>query len=350
MIVIAAAILASACQGEVAQETGVDPQSLYVGRQLDTAALLNTIALGSCNQQDEPQDMWPVIGGHDPDLWIWLGDNIYGDTEDMDVLARKYKKQKFGADYAAFRENTQVIGIWDDHDYGLNDGDKRYAKKAESEELLLNFLDVPQDAAVRGRPGAYQSYTFGPKDKQVKILLLDARYFRDTLSKSKEENRRYLPNKTGDILGEAQWQWLERQLTDSPAQVHLIGSGVQILPQDHGYEKWANFPKSRQRLFDLLQRSQPANPVLLSGDRHIAELSRIELDSLPQPIYELTASGMTHSWETVGEEPNRHRVGELVPKKNFGLIRIDWSGDQPDLRVEVRGVEENALLLEKALE
>ena len=311
---------------------------------LDTNRLLQTIALGSCNRQTEPQTIWDTILTHNPDLWIWLGDNIYADTEDMEVMEKMYNVQKSHPEYRRFIASTPVVGIWDDHDYGINDGDNSFAQRAASRDLMLQFLDVPTDAPVWEREGAYQAYTIGPAGKQVKIILLDGRYFRDPLVR---ESGVYQPNPEGDMLGEAQWAWLEEQLRGSTAQIHLIGCGIQFLHEQHRFEKWANFPAARQRLLDLLAETDPAGLLLLSGDRHIAEFARMELDGLPFPLYELTASGMTHSYEQADEE-NRYRVGPLVRQRNFGLLQIDWSGDAPTMEVQIRGVD-NALLYTQTL-
>jgi len=326
----------TADQGE---EPSPEQPALFVGQELPTDQSLTTIAIGSCNRQDAPQDMWPFIQAQEPDLWIWLGDNIYGDSEDMTVMADKYRMQKFGEAYTAFREEVPIIGIWDDHDFGVNDGGKEYPKKEESKALMMDFLDVPKDAEVRQRPGAYQSYLFGYEDKQVKVILLDTRYFRDSLKRATDGNRRYVPNEEGDILGEAQWTWLEEQLSNSEAEIHIIGSSIQVLSEEHGYEKWANLPKARQRLFDLLERTRPYRPILLSGDRHISELARIDLEGLDYPLFELTSSGMTHTWGSVGEEPNKYRQGNIIAKLSYGLIKIDWSSPEPTIQLEVNGLE-----------
>ena len=322
--------------------------NLWEDRPLSENTLLQTIAVGSCNRQDLPQDIWKSILEKKPELWIWLGDNIYGDTEDMEVLKSKYLLQKTNPEYRNLLQHSQVIGIWDDHDYGVNDGDKNYPFREASKMLMLDFLDIQADNPVRTREGAYQSYTFGPEGKKVKIILLDARYFRDTLQATGvDDGNRYFPNETGDILGEAQWEWLESELTQSDAQIHLIGSGIQMIPEEQFFEKWANFPTARKRLFDLINKTKPALPLLLSGDRHIAELSKLPMDSLPQPIFELTASGMTHTWRNMMEESSQYRVGELVVSKNYGLIKIDWSTPTPTITVEVLNPENQPLLTEK---
>ncbi len=334
--------LTASCKSKIEPSVSV----LYEGQQIDFSQTLNIISLGSCNRENLPQDMWPAIASHDPQLWMWLGDNIYGDSEDMQVMLEKYKRQKNGEAYSAFRQNTAVLGIWDDHDYGVNDGDKNFAKKDESKSLMLDFLDVPVDASVRERPGAYQSYTFGPEGKRIKILLLDGRYFRDELQEDTTGTARYFPNELGDVLGEAQWKWLEEELTNSDAELHLIACGIQFIPEEQIYEKWANFPAARQRFFALMEKTKPAHAVLLSGDRHIAELSKITLDSLDYPLYELTSSGMTHTWSLGDTEPNKYRVGDLIVALNFALLHIDWSGEKPAMTVEVRGKENDVLLKE----
>lgn len=311
---------------------------LYQGQQLPQEQVLQTIAFGSCNRQDLDQEMWPAIAQNQPQLWIWLGDNIYADTEDMTKMAQMWQQQKFAPAYAAFRQKTPVIGTWDDHDYGVNDGNKSYPQKVASQQLLLDFLDVAPENPARSRPGVYQAYSFGPPGQQVKIILLDARYFSDALQSNPARNPRYLVNPTGDLLGEAQWRWLEKELRNSTAQVHLIGSGIQILPAEQGFEKWANFPQARQRLLELLAKHRPARPILLSGDRHIAEVSAFPLPGLEVPLYEVTSSGLTHAYTGAGDEPNRYRRGKIINQRNFAILHLDWSTDTPKLRVDIKGL------------
>ncbi len=305
------------------------------------SSTLTTIALGSCNKQDKPQPLWNVIMQHQPDLWIWLGDNIYGDSNDMNVLKAKYEQQLKNIDYEAFIKKTPLIGIWDDHDYGANDAGKEYPHKNESQKLMLDFLGVPANAPQRQREGTYAAYTFGKKDKQVKIILLDTRYFRDSLVRI---DKVYQVNATGTILGEAQWKWLEEELKNSTAAIHIIGSSIQTLSEEHAYEKWANFPKDRARLLKMLEDLKIKNPILLSGDRHIGELSRWQSEGGYQ-LYDLTSSGLTHSWDRLVHEENKHRISPLVKELNFGIIQIDWKNKE--MTLELRGKEDTLFHSEK---
>lgn len=282
------------------------------GQEPTVAAPLQRIAFGSCNRHDLPQPIWAAVQAFQPQLWIWLGDNIYGDTENMEFLAAKWEAQKNQPDYARLRAAVRVTGVWDDHDYGVNDGDKTYPQKARSQELFLDFLDVAANDPRRQQEGIYGVEHFGPPGQQVELILLDVRTHRDA------------PRTGGDILGAAQWRWLENQLRTGSPQVTLIASGTQILPQEHRFEKWEDYPASRARLLELLQSSGRRNVIFLTGDRHHGEISLWQ-DAGPG-ILEVTSSGLTHALEKNREEPNALRVGEVVGELNFGTLEIDWAG------------------------
>jgi len=301
---------------------------------------LTKIALGACNRQSLPQPMWDVIEAQKPDLWIWMGDNIYGDTRDMDVLKGKYDQQFNQPEYAEFREVTPILGTWDDHDYGENDSGSWYKPKAESRDLALRFMEVPESDERWAREGLYGAYDFGPEDEQVRVILIDDRYF---ASHAREPD--------SELLGEAQWKWLQEQLLESKAQINLIVSGIQVLPEDHKYEKWANFPVSRDRLFKFLQDNDIPGVIFASGDRHIHEFSLKNDGHTDYPLLELTSSGMTHSWgDRFPGEKNRYRAGPVYPGKGFGLLTIDWKQQTVTAQIiNEEGKPENTLTLPMAM-
>ncbi|MFC2126143.1 alkaline phosphatase D family protein [Bacteroidota bacterium] len=331
--------------------TGGESKKLSQLDSLNTGIIPATIAFGSCSHEYDDNQLWEEVMTHDPDIWIWMGDNIYGDSYYMNVLSEKYERQKMRDSYQKLlNSRVNIIGTWDDHDYGINDGGRYYYMKKESKELMLEFLDVPLDHPVRQREGVYQSYTFGKDDKQVKVILLDTRNFRDSLNIDFPENKRtYVGNPDGDILGEEQWKWLANELTESNAVIHIIGSSIQVLSEEHRWEKWSNFPKSRERLFQLLVSKKPVRTLFLSGDRHIAEISRIEIPGYPYPLYDFTSSGLTHTWDNASIEPNKHRVSDFIIAKNFGLINIDWKPEGPEVLLQIKGGN-NVLLEEYWLE
>jgi alkaline phosphatase D len=104
-----------------------------------------TIAFGSCNDQNRTNLLWKEVVKNNPDLWIWGGDNVYSDTEDMQKMQQDYEQQKRDKGYQLLASNTEIIGTWDDHDYGINDGGKEFRKRAASQQLFLDFMGVSKD-------------------------------------------------------------------------------------------------------------------------------------------------------------------------------------------------------------
>ena len=316
-------------------------EDVWTPAKLDPRQTIHRIAFGSCNRTDRPQPMWEEIMAVEPDLWIWLGDNVYGDTENMLALQAEYQKQLNIPEYRSLVQMVPVIGTWDDHDYGVNDGGNTYPKRAESADLMLDFFAISADAPVRSYEGIYQSFVAGGSGQRIKIILLDARYFRDPIHKV---GGVYQPNTDGTILGEAQWAWLEEELGEADIELFLIAGGIQFISEEHRFEKWANFPQERQRLLDLIVTSQPARVVLLSGDRHIGEISCAPVDGLSYQLCDITSSGLTHAWTGNTDEVNQWRVSPIVNQKNFGLLEIDWSASHPDVLVKVKGLDDQTFV------
>lgn len=284
---------------------------------------LQTIAFGSCNKEYEDQSFWPVIAAQQPDLWIWLGDNIYADTDDMVLMGNKYRQQKTNPYYSQFIAQIPVTGIWDDHDYGINDGNKTYTMKAQAEDHFLAFMDITENAAVNQYPGIYRSEVYGTAPNQVKIFHLDTRYFQDPLTKTpKGSAKNYVAQPNGQILGKEQWQWLQDELSQSQANINIIASSLQVIAEDHKYEMWSNFPNERKKLLDLIVSSGVINPIILSGDRHLSEISKINWQG--QELIDVTSSGMTHSFSGTTEY-NRHRIHDLITTESFATLEIDWT-------------------------
>ncbi len=289
------------------------------------------IAFGSCNKQWKPNYMWRAIVNCKPDLWIWLGDSVDATTEDMGYLRSQYEKQKQNPEYAELRKRCPIIGTWDDNDYGMTNGTRHYAKKAESQQLFLDFIDEPKKSPRRKQEGVYASYTYGKPAGRIKVILLDLRYNADE------------PGPESDLLGTKQWQWLESELRDSKDDIVLLGSSIQLLSHEHPYEHWGNYPKSQKRILQLLADAKPKLTIVLSGDRHLAEISQSDDSNLQYPLYEVTSSGLTHHVDffyhlraIFSPEKNRYRVGELFYEKNFGVIDINLSTGPLGISLQVR--------------
>ena len=295
------------------------------------------IAFGSCNNQVLPNTFWKEIEKNNPALWIWGGDVIYSDTEDMNYLEENYLKQKNNAEYASFAKNIEILATWDDHDYGVNDGGTEYPKKAEAQQLFLDFIGVAKNDERRTQEGVYFAKDYTINNETVKVIILDTRYFRTALTEDTESKKRYKPNTFGNgtMLGETQWKWLENQLKNSNASFTIIMSSIQFLSAEHGFETWGNMPHEIEKLENLLVTTNTKNAIILSGDRHISEFSKKEINGLNYPLIDFTSSGMTHSYTNFSKEANKFRVGNVVSEKSFGILKFNLKTNT--VQMEIRG-------------
>lgn len=328
-------------------------QSSNNGRE-HTAPLISRIAFGSCGNQDQPQPILSQAAAKYPNVFVWLGDNIYADTYDLDTIRAKYQRLSEKPEYQLLQKRTRFIATWDDHDYGNNDIGRHYPLKTESKEIFLKQWKAPSNDIRRTREGIYTSYFYSSKGKTVQVIVLDTRTFRDNLIKydGRKMPREffyeldYLPHETSDstFLGEKQWIWLENQLK-IPADVRIIASSSQFSISYNGYEAWANFPHERERFIQLIQKTRANGVIFISGDVHYAEISKLT----PQggyPLYDVTSSGITSTW--LFATPNENRIEGPIMDNHFGLIDIDWSKKDPTIQMRIYDVRK-ALRINKTI-
>ena len=307
------------------------------------------IAFGSCGHQNDSLSIFYDIVKHQPDIFVFLGDNIYGDTESMDTLSSKYEQLAKKPSYQHLKENVEIIATWDDHDYGWNDAGRNYKFKKESKEIFLEFFEEPDTSTRRTHEGIYHSYEFVNNGKKIQIILLDGRTFRDDLKEYGGEfknDHRYFyklyysphPDSTyPTLLGEEQWKWLENELK-KPADIRIIGSGTQFGIEYNGYEAWANFPNEQLKLLNLIKKTKANGVLFISGDVHYAEISKMDIRNL-YPIYDITASGLSSTWHFA--TPNRFRIEGPVMENHFGLLTINCASPIPTVKAEIWDEREN---------
>lgn len=311
---------------------------------------LHQIAFGSCAKERFSQPIWEAIGACRPDLFLFLGDNIYGDTDDMKVLREKYEVLGAKEGFAAIREMCPVLATWDDHDYGRNDAGAEYEHKEASQQILMDFFGEPEDSPRRKQEGVYGSWSFGSEGAIVQVLLLDTRYHRTEIRKAPTEERPKNSNYFGPyqtstedgatILGETQWAWLEEELKKS-ADLRIIGTSIQLIPNGHWWEKWGLFPNERDRFFQLVRDTRANGVILVSGDRHLSEVNRVPAHAIPDgvgyPLHEVTSSGLTQAGGGSRSEPSAQRLHPIFKSRNFGLLSIDW--EKREVTMEIRNEE-----------
>ena len=304
----------------------------------------DVIAFGSCLRQHKPAPIFDAIIDAKPDLFLFAGDNVYADTRNEKVMLKKYAQLSAKPGFKKLKDLTTIYATWDDHDYGKNNAGAEFPFKHRSQEIFLDFFQVPNDSPSRKREGVYSVQWHGTENQRIQILLLDTRYFRGPpvpaprtpgcpkINYSPQQD----PNVT--ILGDEQWAWLKTQLLQS-AKLRIIVSSTQVIPDQHCYEKWANFPHERAKLFQLIGDTKAKGVIFLSGDRHFAEISKLQHPAVSYPLYEVTSSGM-NSAKAGEEELNRYRITETNYRvDNFGLIKVDWHKHVTLVDMQIRNVK-----------
>jgi alkaline phosphatase D len=316
--------------------------------QSEEPVSISRILFGSCIKQAEPAPIFQTILERKPELFLFLGDNIYADTSDMTVMQSKYDVLAAIPAFAELIRSCPVHATWDDHDYGLNDGGAEFAQRDEAQKLFLDFWGDPADSSRRSRPGVYEAKIYGEVGKRVQVIMLDTRYFRGPLQKGeKRVGGVYYPNEDKNVtmLGESQWAWLKEELK-KPAEVRLLVSSIQVLSTAQGQETWSNLPFEQRRLFDLITKTGANGVIVLSGDRHWAELS-VEREGVPYPLWDLTSSSLNqlHPRGTPTENARRAQP-ETWHRENFGEIAIDWKGEETLVKMLVHDLD-GAIVIER---
>ena len=316
--------------------------------QLDHNITLSRIIFASCARQDLDQSIWDRIALENPDLILFMGDNVYGDSNPSDPqqreLAEAYNLLARSKPFSRARAAAPLLTAWDDHDYGANDVGAAFEHKEVAEQIFEDAWALPEDDPRRARPGVYGSWIIGEAGRQVQIILLDTRFFRSAFKPTDERGargkERYLPDPdpTKTMLGDVQWAWLEEELK-KPADLRLFVSSVQVIADGHGWEAWKMLPTERERLYTLFDKTGAENLMMLTGDRHSAGLYRRD-DVIAYPLFEATSSSLNRPLtdmvapDDLFMEPGPNRLGDMYQKENYGVIDIDWV--QQNLDVTIR--------------
>ena len=284
-----------------------------------------SIGFGSCLTQEKPMPIFNAIKSENYDLFLMLGDNVYGDTDSNDLIELRDAYEKQRENFDRLNLNFPFEAIWDDHDYGKNDGGKEYIYKVEAEQIFLDFWNIPQDDIRRARPGLYFEKTQEIDGISIQMIFLDTRFFRDALLPTDERGapgkERYIPHTDTSLtmLGEDQWAWLQEQL-DKEVDHKIIVTSIQFLAMGHGWEAWKTLPHERQRLIDLVDQSS-SEVLFISGDRHRGGLYQFSTQS-GKVISEMTSSSLNLAFAN-DEEDGPLRSGPTFVQENYGEILLD---------------------------
>jgi len=293
------------------------------------------VAFGSCARvQDDPvQPIWGGIAKWQPDLFLWLGDNIYGDSLNAEVLAAEYRRQRFVESFQPLGRSTPQLATWDDHDFGLDNYDRTNPIKDQAQRLFEHYWANPPSGSDDGE-GVYFKYAYGSVD----FFFLDCRYWR---SENTEPDG---PNKT--MLGAGQLAWLRSELDQSRAPFKLLVNGSNwALGEGTSNDSWAGFIHERNALFNFIREKDIRGVVLLAGNTHFPYASCAPWsENGGYDFYDLTSSALAQIVDadiplvadpSAPIAPDRFVRPPLLNVNNAGIIDFDLTAEDPELRFNV---------------
>ncbi len=252
------------------------------------------------------------------DLMIWLGDNTYtreADYSSGSGIESRYRHTRMEPNLQPFLAKINHYAIWDDHDFGDNDGNKSFELKDFSTDCFKNYWGN-KTYGEKGS-GIYSNFRFS----DAEFILLDDRTYRDEseLDENKIEKTQ---------LGKNQLSWLKDKLKHSRASFKFVCVGGQFINEHTDKESFNLYKKEREEIIRFITDQKISGVIFLSGDRHHTELLKNDsvTASLGYPLYDLTSSSITAGVSnilTTKEAQNPQRVpNTLVAENNYCSIKI----------------------------
>lgn len=275
------------------------------------------IAFGSCADYiGEKGDsiMETIAKKTNPDLFLWLGDNVYYEKQDYcsPIGMEKALETRFSHPLAsAFLQNISQRAIWDDHDYGPNDSDSSFVYRSESQKIFAKFWkDTPIKLNKNGDLRWFE------RRGDLLIIGLDNRSHRGPVGTQ--------------MLGSNQLNWLQYVLQQNQdANLVLIAVGSQVLNESHVFENYVRYPE-RDRFLAILDQAPQQRLLLLTGDRHHSETNRLVLPS-GKKLVEYTSSSMSSKLFAPTSKEVQENIhldpASVVTQYNYGLLELDDSGN-----------------------
>lgn len=223
-----------------------------------TKGIVTTAFVSCANNTTEP--VWQRIGILKPDQVIFGGDTPYVDVADLATIRTKHRAFLETPFLSSLIRGTSAVGIWDDHDFGLNNGngvtcaDRRDSTRKAFVEYRAH------DQYGNGSEALYHKVDLGA----MEIFLLDPRWYSQTVASPVDPAKK-------TAFGSEQIEWIKASLLASraPFKVVLIGEvweDKKNTENDDMFTYWYE----RDHLLDFMKEKQIPGVVLVGGDIHVS--------------------------------------------------------------------------------
>ncbi len=161
-------------------------------------------------------------------------------------------------------EKMPIIHHWDDHDAGLNNINKTYARWGLSQQVFEEY--VPTYPLPTVKPGIWQRFSYA----QMEGFVLDCRSQRDVEGDFDDANKSMLDG--NDLGAMGQLVWLKNGLLNSTAQWKVIFTSVTVNPTTKFPDGWAGYQTEWNDLKNFILSNNIQGVVFISGDLHLGAI------------------------------------------------------------------------------
>ncbi len=226
-----------------------------------------SIIFGSCQRSGNDKDaLYTNMGNSGALAFLQIGDFGYAsnlsNSTSVTTQRNSYKERYSASNFfSGLLKKIPFFHVWDDNDYGENDGDRETAGKTNSLQVFKEYFPTPD--LVDGSNGIWHSFKIG----NAEFFMLDLRYQRD-------------PNGTtdGTMLGNSigsgnQRDWFLNAVNNSTAKWQFVISSVVINGTSSSTnDMWSDFDPNHTERDYVVSNLQRENLIFLTGDRHGAGL------------------------------------------------------------------------------
>ena len=254
------------------------------------------------------------------DYLFLMGDTPYIDTSDLAVIRQKHRDYLRTPFLASLIARTPTVGVWDDHDFGLNNGNG-VSFAAGKPNTLKAFVEYrAHDQYGTGTEGVYHKVDLGV----MEVFMLDPRWFSQTAASPVDPTQK-------TCFGSAQWQWLLDALKNSRAPFKVIGFGEvwqdkKNTETDDMFTYWYE----RDALLDYIRDQKIPGVVLQGGDIHLSR-HLIHPQRLGYDLHDFITSPAHTSTIASLDVPHPDLEWSLIEPNQFLTLTADTRVNPPVL-------------------
>jgi alkaline phosphatase D len=308
---------------------------------LDLNKVSLKFALCSCMKDNfhEPA-IWKNMVLEKPDILFFVGDAVYADKgstgkhgADPAHLWKKFCDARNTLEIYYSHQLIPILATWDDHDFGLNDGNCRdYPYVKESQWNFLQFFAQEESHCrlLKRGPGVSSAFQF----RDQLFLLMDNRTFRE----KNGSTDRYAH------WGKDQELWMLDLMRQNSGSTWIM-TGSQVFPSLPLKASLSRDHKAQYAGVMRELKTIPSKAIFVSGDVHYTEISLVDPQDIGYRTYELTSSSV-HSNGIPGAPtvmPNSRRMqGTGVGARNYILVEAQSQGHGSVFTATAYGVDGKA--------